>query len=253
MACSVGISRVWLDDVSARADVCASYDRPMANEHVVEIGKLLGDATRVALLDALFDGRAYTVTELSRHVGVAPSTASEHLGRLLDAGLVAVEAQGKHRYHRLAGGDVAELLERLFEFGGGPEVSPASRVPAAMVYARSCYDHLAGVLAVALTEHLFDNDLVAEGDGGLVVTGHGRDVLAPLGFRPPERRPTRPVVRSCLDWSERRHHLAGSMPAQMLGFFLDEGWFQRRGSSRALTLTDAGRAGLVDHLGFTAP
>ncbi|MEL7210283.1 MAG: metalloregulator ArsR/SmtB family transcription factor, partial [Actinomycetota bacterium] len=103
-----------------------------ASERVVEIGKLLGDATRVALLDALFDGRAYTVTELSRHVGVAPSTASEHLGRMLDAGLVAIEAQGKHRYYRLAGSPVAELLEKLFEFGAGGPVARSSKVPAAM-------------------------------------------------------------------------------------------------------------------------
>lgn len=242
------------EDVSARADVCPSYDRGMAGERVVEIGKLLGDTTRVALLDAMFDGRAYTVTELGRHVGVAPSTASEHLGRLLDGGLVTVEAQGKHRYHRLADGEVADLLERLFTFGEGPPVMTRSRVPAAMVYARSCYDHLAGVLAVALTEHLFASGLLADDEGGgVVLTPAGEATLAPLGYAPPTARPTRPVVRSCLDWSERRRHLAGSMPAQLLTFFLDEGWFRRQGSTRALTLTDTGRRGLSEHLGFTPP
>lgn len=224
-----------------------------ANERVVEIGRLLGDSTRVALLDAVFDGRAYTVTELSRHVGVAPSTASEHLRRLLDADLLRVEAQGKHRYYRLADGQVAELLEKLFEFGNGRPVVRASRVPAAMVYARSCYDHLAGTLAVALTEHLHHIGAITDDGQSPTVTGEGATLLSSVGFAPAEGRITRPVVRSCLDWSERKHHLAGSMPAQFLSFLLDERWFLRRNGTRGLELTDTGRRGLRDVLAFEAP
>ncbi|MEE9414806.1 MAG: metalloregulator ArsR/SmtB family transcription factor, partial [Acidimicrobiales bacterium] len=120
----------------------------MSNENVVELGRLLGDTTRVALLDAMFDGRAYTVTELRRHVGVAASTASEHLSKLLDGGLLAIEPQGRHRYYRLRDAAVADLLETLFEFGTSRPVLRSSKVPADVAFGRTCYDHLAGTVAV---------------------------------------------------------------------------------------------------------
>ncbi len=224
----------------------------MGHGHVVELGKLLSDHTRIALLDALFDGRAYTVTELARHVGVATSTCSEHLGRLLDGDLVAIEPQGRHRYYRLAGPEAAALLESMFEFGHGTTVRRSSKVPAGMAYARSCYDHLAGTLAVSLTEHLLTTEVLSMADGQAALTDHGRGTFEGLGISTEPVRGSRPVVRTCLDWSERRPHLAGSVPAGLLTHMLDEGWMQRP-TGRALWLTELGRSELHRTLAFTAP
>ena len=224
----------------------------MGHDHVVELGKLLSDHTRIALLDALFDGRAYTVTELARHVGVATSTCSEHLGRLLDGDLVATEPQGRHRYYRLAGPEAAALLETMFEFGHGAPVRRASRVPAGMAYARSCYDHLAGTLAVSLTDHLVATGSLSVVDGQATLTDSGRHRFEEIGVSTEAGRGSRPVVRTCLDWSERRPHLAGSVPAGLLTHMLDEGWMHRP-AGRALWLTDLGRAELHRTLAFTAP
>ncbi len=230
----------------------------MANEQVVTVGKMLSDGTRVALLDAMFDGRAYTVTELSQHVGVAQSTTSEHLGKLLDAGLVSLESQGRHRYYRLRGPEVAALLEQLFEFGHGTPVKRSSRVPAALVYARTCYDHLAGTLAVGLTEHFQLTGIVVPGDNGPEITGRGRELLQELGvtttvYDRGRVAGRRPMVRACLDWSERKHHLAGSMPADLLRFMMEQRWFRHRDPGRGLELTQTGRRGLADAFAFQAP
>ncbi len=239
-------------DTSARAEISGRTIVSMGHEHVVELGKLLSDHTRIALLDALFDGRAYTVTELARHVGVATSTCSEHLGRLLDGDLVAIEPQGRHRYYRLAGPEAAALLESMFEFGHGTTVRRSSTVPSGMTYARSCYDHLAGTLAVSLTDHLLATDVLVMADGQPALTDHGRGTFEGLGISTEPVRGRRPVVRTCLDWSERRPHLAGSVPAGLLTHMLDEGWMQRP-TGRALWLTDLGRAELHRTLAFTPP
>lgn len=225
----------------------------MANEQVVQVGKMLSDSTRVSLLDAMFDGRAYTVTELSQHVGVAQSTTSEHLGKLLDAELLATESQGRHRYYRLRNHEVADLLEQLFEFGHGSAVKRSSRVPAALVYARTCYDHLAGTVAVGLAEHLQTLDAVSWTENGPTVTDRGRELLTSIGVELLPSGTRRPVVRSCLDWSERKHHLAGAMPAGLLQFMMKDRWFRQRTPGRGLELTDRGRAEMKTTLGFVAP
>jgi DNA-binding transcriptional ArsR family regulator len=226
---------------------------PMAADQVVELGRLLGDPTRVALLDALFDGRAYAVTELRQRVGVAPSTASQQLARLLDGGLVALEVQGRHHYYRLRGPEVAAILEPLFDFGLRLPVKQSSRVPADLAFARTCYDHLAGTVAVGLTDRLVVTGAVKLDDGNLSVTRAGRGLFTRLGLDVDTPSARRPVVRSCLDWSERRPHLAGALPARLLGYMLEEKWFTRKASGRALWLTDTGRSGLQAAFGYDAP
>ncbi len=223
----------------------------MANEQVVELGKLLGDPTRVALLDALFDGRAYTVTELSRHVGVAASTTSEHLSRLLNAEIVSIAAQGRHRYYRLAGPEVASMLETLFGLSDRIPVKRA-RVPADLQYARSCYDHLAGRLAVGLTDSVLTGGLLAPSGTGFTFTTLGCETFESLGIDTSAVSSRRDVVRPCLDWSERRHHVAGSVPALLLDHMLDHKWITRT-HGRALWLTDHGRKRLSEVFAFTAP
>jgi DNA-binding transcriptional ArsR family regulator len=203
----------------------------MMDRDVAAIGRLLGDPTRVALLDALFDGRAYTVSELARSTQVAVSTASEHLARLLDGGLVSVEAQGRHRYYRLANRDVAKLLETMFEFTAHQPSIASRRVPADLMYARSCYDHLAGSVAVALSNRLAAMDAVELHDAQPRLTEGGRLLFIAMGILPLVPKPGRPMLRHCLDWTER------------------ERWCARR-NGRALRFTDAGYRQLRAHFGL---
>jgi DNA-binding transcriptional ArsR family regulator len=218
--------------------------------YLAAIGGLLADRTRAELLSVLLDGRAWTGGELARAVGVAPSTASEHLSKLLDAGLVTVEPQGRHRYFRLAGGDVAELLERLDASAIGPRCAGPVRVPPDLAFARSCYDHLAGALAVTLRDHLLRSGVVEVGDGAPVLTTGGRTVLARLGVDAAAGNGRRPPLRDCLDWSERRHHIGGAVGADLLRAMTARSWLVRTGTPRALRLTTAGRTGLLEVLGL---
>lgn len=227
----------------------------MASE-LVRLGALLADPTRAELLGALMDGRAHTSSELARHVGVAASTTSEHLGKLLDASLVRVEPQGRHRYWRLAGPAVAELLEAL-EAGAAvvmPPPSPpppAPRAPASLVRARSCYDHLAGELAVAIFDRLVADGHLAEADHGVVITPTGVEHFASLGVDVDElTRASRPLARACLDWTERRHHLGGSAGRALFESFQSRGWIRRGRRPRSIEVTDAGRDALHDSFGW---
>lgn len=216
---------------------------------MIRVGRLVADPTRAAMLGAMLDGRSYTAGELARRAGVAASTASEHLGRLLDGGLVAMDAQGRHRYYRLADRKVARLLEQMTapDLGG---TAPEPRVPAALRFARSCYDHLAGEVGVALYQAFLDRRLVAERDDIPVLTGEGREAFAALGIDVEHlEASSRPSVRRCVDWSQRRFHLSGGIGAALLQRLLDTGWLARRSRPRALRLTTSGRAGLSERFG----
>ncbi|MGW3228140.1 ArsR/SmtB family transcription factor [Kitasatospora sp. NPDC001095] len=223
---------------------------------------LLADPTRAAICTALLDGRAWTAGELARHARVAPSTASEHLSRLIAGGLLAEERQGRHRYVRLATPAVATLIEDLTVFaesGPGRTTAPrtlgeATRL-SAEARARTCYDHLAGRLGVAVSDALLARGLVTE-EGGLAVTERGRDWLAAQAIELPPRsgRPGgRPVVRGCLDWTERRPHLGGALGAALCRAALDRAWVERIGSGRALRVTPDGGRALRELLGVELP
>jgi DNA-binding transcriptional ArsR family regulator len=210
---------------------------------LTQLGALLADHTRASLLSVLMDGRARTAGELARLVGVAPSTASEHLSRLLDARFVAVEAQGRHRYYRIARGDVAHLLETL-----GATVVPATvrhRGPGAppdLVHARSCYDHLAGRLGVRIYDFLLGNGYLRFGDHHLTVTPSGRVLLTDLGVDlDAALSATRPTARRCLDWTERRHHLAGAAGAALFDMLLERRWLVRGTRPRSIRVTTTGQ------------
>jgi DNA-binding transcriptional ArsR family regulator len=237
---------------------------------IAAVAEVLADRSRSRMLMALDGGRALPASRLAAEAGVAPSTGSAHLSRLVAAGMLTVEAHGRHRYYRLAGPHVAELLEAI------ARVAPAMTVQSlregtkaeAVRRARTCYDHLAGRLGVALMGALLRRGVLAGGDGefdpdraerdrlsapgwdvAYVLTDSGRAVLGDLGIdcSPAGKRP---FVRYCVDWSEQRHHLAGMLGARMLDRFEDLRWIERRTATRAVTVTAAGLAGLDGALGL---
>jgi DNA-binding transcriptional ArsR family regulator len=222
---------------------------------LAQIAGLLADRTRAVFCMAMLDGRAWTVGELARQAGVAPSTASEHLTRLIAGGLIAEERQGRHRYVRLANPTAAGLIEDLASYAPSTSTPPipnnlrASVRMSAEARARTCYDHLAGHLGVAISDAILDRGLIAD-DTGLTVTDAGVAWLGDLGIDLPSLRGSRPMVRRCLDWTQRRTHLAGAVGAALCGRALDQRWVERIGSGRALKVTAAGQRALRELLGI---
>ncbi|MER5430314.1 winged helix-turn-helix domain-containing protein [Streptomyces sp. NPDC002588] len=216
---------------------------------------LLADETRAACLLALLDGRAWTAGELARHAGVAASTLSEHLGRLVAGGLLAEERQGRHRYVRLADARVAQLVEDLAaQVAPGPAAGPrtlrAASAGSAMARGRTCYDHLAGRLGIAVTDALTAHGLLRQ-DTGFALTDRGLGWFEDAGI-PLDRSTRRPLARACLDWTERRPHLAGVAGAALCRHALDARWCVRIGSERAVRVTAAGERALGELLGIEA-
>jgi DNA-binding transcriptional ArsR family regulator len=203
---------------------------------VASVAAVLADESRAAMCMALIDGRAWTVSELAHAARIATSTASEHVRVLTDAGFVRTLKQGRHRYVRLSGPEIAEVVERLAGLAG-PEQPRGLRQSVRarrLADARTCYDHLAGRLGVALRDGLVGAGLVDDRNG-LAVTDRGWQTFAALGI---EVGPTRrPLVRECLDWTERREHLAGALPAAILSRGLAAGWLSRD-QHRAVTVHD---------------
>ena len=219
---------------------------------LASLARLLADGTRASFCLALLDGRAWTAAELARYAGVAASTATGHLNLLVAGGLLAQERQGRHRYVRLADAGTAELIENLASMAPPRTMQPGSLSAAsrhqALARARTCYDHLAGALGVLITEAMTRQGLL-DWEQGPALTAEGARWFAALGIAlPPVTR--RPLVRSCLDWTERRSHLAGTAGAALCGHALGPGWITRIGSGRAVTLTGAGRDAFQEHLGL---
>ena len=231
---------------------------------------LFGDKTRARMLLALTDGRALPASALAREAGVACSTASEHLGQMTQAGLLSVASWGRHRYYRLAGADVAAIIESLARLAPSAAVRSlrGSDRLRALRLGRTCYDHLAGQLGTALMVALLRREILAGGDGRFHpeavqadrLSAPGRDIdyrltlegerrLAAFGVDTrPEGRPL--TVRYCVDWSEQRHHLAGGLGAALLKRLVDLEWIRRAPKGRAVTLTPAGARGLRDVFGL---
>jgi DNA-binding transcriptional ArsR family regulator len=210
---------------------------------IAMISSLAGDPARANMLTALIGGQALTANELALEAGVTPPTASGHLSRMLDGGLLSVARQGRHRYYRLAGPDIASALESLMTFATVTDMRrtrPGPRDPA-LRRARVCYDHLAGERGVALFARLCDIGFVALSGGEISVTAEGEARLGHLGIDiAPMRQAKRPVCRSCLDWSERTPHLAGSLGTALLNRIFAEGWAAREPGSRIVRFTPEG-------------
>jgi DNA-binding transcriptional ArsR family regulator len=221
---------------------------------VARVARLLGDESRTAMLLALLDGGSRTVSELAAEASVGVAAASEHVSRLAAAGLVTTQTQGRCKYVRLTGADVAQLLETLSRFGEEEVASSlgAVRERERFATARTCYDHLAGRLGVAVFEAMSARRLLRR-RGGLAVTAPGRAWLAGLDVDLDLlEQARRPVARECLDVTERRAHLAGSAAAAMCDTFTQRDWVRALPRSRALAVTPLGERALEDLLGIGA-
>jgi DNA-binding transcriptional ArsR family regulator len=230
---------------------------------------LMADGSRAMMLTALLDGRALAAGELAQLAGVSPATASTHLARLLDGGLVARAKQGRHHYYRLAGHEVAAAIEALSHLGAPVLVRSLhqSREAAALAEARTCYDHLAGRAGVALLDALLargvltgvpgstpmDAEPADFTDAKYTVTEAGTAALAEFGVDVPAiRRSRRRFAGACLDWTQRRPHLNGALGAAITARLLDLGWIERGAHRRSVRVSPAGRAGLADTFGWAA-
>jgi DNA-binding transcriptional ArsR family regulator len=233
------------------------------------VGALLGEPARARILLALADGRALPASLLAAEAGVAKPTASGHLGRLVDGGLLRVEQSGRHRYYRLAGPDVAEIIERLSLLAPRlPVRSLASAGRARAVRdARLCYDHLAGRLGVDLVRSFLEHGLLDGHDGSFrpgvdqlssrgtdvsyELTSDGRSALAEIGVVT-DGFGRRAPIRHCVDWSEQRHHLSGALGAAVAERFFALGWIERAAKGRAVRVTPKGQAEVYNRYGVAS-
>jgi DNA-binding transcriptional ArsR family regulator len=214
---------------------------------------LIADSARATMLTALLNGRALPAGELAYASGVTAQTASSHLAKLLAGGLVAVETQGRHRYYRLAGPQVAHALEHLAAIRPEESVRRKALSPEGrrLRFCRCCYDHLAGRIGVAVAQSLQERGYIrAVADKQFEVTPAGMAWFERIGLDVRTLKPTRRgVARQCLDWTERQHHLAGPLGAQLLTLLCAKGWLRRSKSSRVVEVTPKGWIGLKEQLG----
>ena len=223
----------------------------VAAANLVEVAALVGDTARATILAALMGGQALTGSELAHLARVSHPTASEHLVKLVAARLVCVTRQGRYRYYRIASPLVARMLESIIAVAAievPSRYQPRSVRDDALRFARTCYDHLAGELGVAITDALVAHRHIILTEDGGEVTDAGASFLTAFGANL-RSRGKRIFCRPCLDWSERRYHVAGLVGAEIWRRCLDLGWLVRERDTRALRLTAAGKAGLADTFG----
>ena len=213
---------------------------------IAEIAALVGDPARATMLSALIDGRALTAGELALAARITPQTASTHLAKLTEAGLLSMVRSGRHRNFRLASSTVVEMIEGIVAVAleKRPRYRPLSGQARALEAARICYDHLAGRLSVELTDALVARGYVALDDEAAEITPAGKRFFSEFGIALPTRRsPRRRISRLCLDWTERRPHIAGLVGAAVTRRCFDLGWMERMKGSQAVTVTPLGRRG----------
>jgi DNA-binding transcriptional ArsR family regulator len=223
------------------------------SRHLASIGRLLGSDARSAMLDLLMDGTHHAAGELANEAGVAPSTASAHLSALVEGGLVTVDRHGRQRRFRLEGPAVARALEALGGLAAAPASISSLRESTArrqLATARTCYDHLAGRLGVAIADALVQRGALLSKDGIFTISQAGERLFSRIGIDVDElRKARRAVVLACSDWTEGRPHVAGALGKALNALFLESGWIRRRRGTRAVALTESGAAWLREHLG----
>lgn len=214
-----------------------------ADTRLAGVASAIAEPARTRMLCCLMDGHARTSTELAVVAQVTPSTASVHLAKLKEQNLVQVSAQGKHRYYSLAGEDVAAALEALMRVAGTPQPHFVPTTPDRLRQARTCYDHMAGTVAVKLHDYMRRKDWFdVDGETGYLLSAAGEAGFVQLGMDPElVRKSRRRFACSCLDWSERRPHLGGALGAALMAKLLRDGWIEADLDSRALAITREGK------------
>lgn len=212
-----------------------------AGPPIAKVAFLIGEPARALMLTALLDGKSRTAGELARASGVTPQTASAHIAKLAQAELIVVQNQGRHRYHRLASSEVATALEALMT------IAPAAPFPqrlgpgdAKLRHARSCYDHMAGEVAVEFASVSIERGWIDASDSHWRLTSMGVAAMEKLGVAVPDPSRKRPALRPCMDWSERRLHIAGQLGASLFRTFVEQQWVRTQPGSRVLTVTQDG-------------
>lgn len=220
-------------------------DANFADQELAKLAAAIAEPARARMLCCLLDGRARTGTELAVVADVAPSTASVHLNKLLEQKLVTVLAQGKYRYYQLAGAEAARALEALLNVAGIPRSRFVPTTPERLRKARTCYDHLAGEVAVALFAKFQQRQWISvspSDDAGCELSAEGEQAMLDLGIDlPTVLKARRRFACTCLDWSERQYHLGGALGAALLKCFLSHAWLERDLDSRALSVTPKGK------------
>lgn len=209
----------------------------------IKTATLIGDATRAAILWNLLDGRAFTATELSIAAGTSAQNISMHLAKLLEANLICVEKQGRHKYYRFSSKEVAYAVEAMANLIPKPEIAlkkETEKYPP-IKYCRTCYDHLAGEIGVALTDSLLEQKIILNKNDVFEISSGGKKWFSDFGINLEEaQKQKRIFLKPCLDWSERRNHLAGSVGALLLNKMITEDWIRKTKNSRAIIITGKG-------------
>jgi len=209
--------------------------------NIAKVAGLIGDATRAQMLTALMGGKALTATELAAEADVTASTASSHLTKLVNGNLLVVRKQGRHKYFQLNGFEVAELLERLLTISGNKKIPTTGPSDPALRKSRICYDHLAGEFGVALYDALVDKKFFLDNGSETTLTENGIVFFQSLGINFDKLPKTkRPLCKACLDWSERRNHLAGILGQWILNNIMAKGWATKNLDSRIIQFTEQG-------------
>ncbi|MEK3874798.1 helix-turn-helix domain-containing protein [Paenibacillus sp. FSL H8-0122] len=220
-----------------------------ANPNVAIIAALVSEASRAAILTVLLDGRFHSASELAYMARIKPQTASFHLAKMIDANVVTALKQGRHRYFAIGDQEVARVMESLLSIAPPVTVKSLrqSSQDKALRYARTCYDHLAGNVGVQLTDALLSSGILLEEEDRYTVTERGERFFADFGVDLNEAATKRRLFsHQCLDWSERRHHLAGALGNALLERVLELDWVRRLPGTRAVQVTDEGKAGFEE-------
>lgn len=216
----------------------------------VKTAALIGDPTRAVIMWTLLDGRAFTATELAIVANTSPQNISMHLTKLLDGDLLSVEKQGRHKYYRFSNKEVAYAVEAMASLIPKPEIRSKKETENyhPIKYCRTCYDHLAGKIGVALTDSLLEQKIILNKNDTFQISAEGKKWFSDFGINIEEaQKQKRIFLKPCLDWSERRNHLSGSIGALLLNKMITEDWLRKTKNSRAVIITGKGEKELLKH------
>ena len=219
-----------------------------------QIATLIGDPTRATIMWTLLEGKAFTATELAITVTTSPQNISMHLTKLVQANLLVVESQGRHKYYRFARKEIAYAIEAMISLIPPPISSQKTKTEkvSGIKHCRTCYDHLAGKVGVALTDSLLQQQLLVDTSGGFEISSEGEKWFTEFGIPLTAlKQQKRSFLRPCLDWSERRPHIAGSLATALLDKMLLKDWLRKTKDSRALIVTAKGKKEFQSRLGIT--